>query len=122
MTAAHKPSVCIVDDNEAICLLLSEMLEETGISATAFTNPVKAIDFLSFTRVDLVVSDYHMPEMNGIQFLDTVRQLHPGIMVLLMSSALSEISGNKSGYPVIEKPVGFLGKIAEIIFVMCSLK
>jgi CheY-like chemotaxis protein len=56
-----------------------------------------------------------MPEMSGVQFLDIVRQQNPGITMLLMTSAPSTITGNKAGYPVIEKPVGFFEKIAEII-------
>ncbi|MFY4812832.1 response regulator [Haloarcula sp. AONF1] len=80
-----------VDDDGALGDLVELYLEreESGLDCTVTTetNPETALSLIqsSETDFDCVVSDYDMPEMNGIDFLEAVRETHQELPVLLFS-------------------------------------
>jgi DNA-binding response OmpR family regulator len=61
--------ILIVDDEAEILNPLEEMLKEEGFEVRAFTNPLKALDFLRTQSVDLAIFDIKMPELNGLDLL-----------------------------------------------------
>jgi len=68
--------VLIVDDTELNLLLLSTLVNRLPqAQAHGFSDPVKALAFARETRVDLVVVDFMMPEMDGLQFIDEFRRI-----------------------------------------------
>ncbi|EMA33523.1 response regulator [Haloarcula japonica] len=80
-----------VDDDGALGDLVELYLEreKSGLDCTVTTetNPETALSLIrsSETDFDCVVSDYHMPEMNGIDFLEAIRETHQELPVLLFS-------------------------------------
>jgi len=72
----HK--IVLVDDEEMVTRSLSTFLRiETDYEVVTFENPVSALDSVRSNPFDVVVSDFFMPEMNGLQFLKEVRQIRP---------------------------------------------
>lgn len=80
-----------VDDNPKLGELVQLYLqrEESGLDCqvTTRTDPEASLDYIrdDETVVDCVISDYRMPGMNGIEFLEAVRDTHPELPVLLFS-------------------------------------
>ena len=85
-------SVLVVDDEPGMAELVSLQLESLrgDLSATWATSPLRGLDALHERDVDVVVSDYAMPEMNGIEFLKTVRRQYPDQPFVLFTGKGSE--------------------------------
>ncbi len=63
--------VLIVDDSKAIYLMVKEMLEEAGHESLWAEDGNAAVDFLKKdSNVDLILLDWNMPNMNGLEFLE----------------------------------------------------
>ena len=75
-----QPTILLVDDEEMVLTSLSSLLQlETEYNVHTFTSAKKALEFIEQNEVDLVISDYLMPEMDGITFLGNVRNIKPDI-------------------------------------------
>jgi len=67
--------ILVVDDEPAFLELTRAWLERSGdMQINAATSPVQGLHMLTETRYDAIVSDYEMPEMDGIAFLKEVRR------------------------------------------------
>ena len=83
-------SILHVDDDEALGDLVQAYLERDDAldcTVTTTATPADALDRLrdDDTDFDCIVSDYRMPETNGIEFLRAVRETHPELPFLLFS-------------------------------------
>lgn len=100
----------LVDDEEIVLQSLVSYLElETDYDVVTYKNPIDALDFFKKKTVDLVISDFLMPEMDGLRFLSEIRKKQPEVVrVLLTGYADKEnaIKGiNEVGlFQYIEKP------------------
>ena len=68
--------VLIIDDQSTGRAILEQVILQIAdnIKVTAFDAPRKALVWLDSNDPDLIVTDYRMPEMNGIEFIRHVRQ------------------------------------------------
>ena len=66
--------VLIVDDDEIALELLSEALSGAGYNVTAAHNGVEALEILRTGLYRIVISDWEMPEMNGIELCRRIRE------------------------------------------------
>lgn len=103
-------TIMIVDDEEMVLKSIENYLMlETDYNLLTFTNPNKALASEEVDNVDLVISDYLMPEMNGIEFLLKFKEVNPtATRVILTAYADKENTIkaiNELGlYQYIEKP------------------
>lgn len=74
----------VVDDDPSITDVLRRILESMGHPVTVFTNPLEAAQATEF---DLVVTDYMMPNLNGIELLGVLRAKRPDAVRLLITAA-----------------------------------
>ena len=83
-------SVLHVDDEPEFLAVASERLEraDEGLSVATEDDPIAALDRL--TDVDCVVSDYQMPQLDGLRFLDAVRDEYPDLPFVLFTGEGSE--------------------------------
>jgi len=82
----NKPSIMIVDDEEMVITSIKAFLQlETDYDIQGFTDPEQAADFVRQNRVDVAVSDYLMPKMNGIQLLGKVKEAQPETSRVLLT-------------------------------------
>ncbi len=104
------PVIAIVDDEDMVLTSLRSFLTlETDYEVHTFNAPAKALDALRERPVDLVISDYLMPEMNGIDFLLEIKKLHPFATRILLTGYADKENAikaiNEVGlYQYIEKP------------------
>ena len=81
-----------VDDNPMFGDLVETYLEKISEEITVHTetDPRTAVDYLQAESVDCIVSDYQMPEMDGISFLQIVRKEYPNLPFILFTGTGSE--------------------------------
>ncbi len=67
--------VLIVDDESTGRTILSKIIQqvEDDIGVEAFDNPLEALKWLDDNHPDLIITDYRMPEMNGIELIMIIR-------------------------------------------------
>lgn len=83
--------VLIADDEESVCRLVAVVLEQAGYIVHAAVDGVEALGEMKKRRFDAVISDFHMPRLDGEQFLLLCRLMWPDIPVLLLSADLREL-------------------------------
>ena len=66
-------NILIVDDSESIREVVSFTLENEGYNVLVGVDGKDALKFLDGSHIDLIITDLHMPEMNGIEFIKHVR-------------------------------------------------
>ena len=86
MEINDKPTVVIVDDEEMVITSVRAFLQlETDYEIQGFTDPEEAGRYISNYQIDVAVSDYLMPKMNGIQLLSHAKQLQPEASRVLLT-------------------------------------
>ena len=83
------PKIIAIDDDEVILLLIEELCNKLGYSIITFSNPAKALSFIKNNSSDIVLVDYIMPELNGIEVIKRIHQIDPTI-ICVMITALGE--------------------------------
>jgi DNA-binding NtrC family response regulator len=81
-----QPVVMIVDDEDMVITSVRAFLQlETEYNIAGFTVPEKAADYLRTNPIDVVVSDYLMPKMTGLQLLARAKDLQPEAARVLLT-------------------------------------
>ena len=105
-----KQTVVVVDDDDIVLTSIESFLMlETNYNVVSFLSAEKALDFIINNDIDLVISDYLMPEMDGITFLARVRDERPEIPRIILTGYADKENAikaiNEVGlFQYIEKP------------------
>jgi DNA-binding NtrC family response regulator len=82
----YKPSVLIADDEDMVITSIRAFLQmEDDFEIHGFTDPEEAAAFAGKNSVDVAVSDYLMPKMNGIQLLSKIKEAQPETSRVLLT-------------------------------------
>lgn len=100
-------TVLIVEDDESIgAFILRAILDETSHQAILVTDGHKAIETVKSLKPNLLVLDYHLPRMNGIELYDNLhahKELEH-VPAILMSARLPKEEARKRKITCLEKP------------------
>jgi len=77
--------ILLVDDNSLGLAARRSVLEELGHRVHTSATAADALELCAKHNFDVVVTDYKMPKMNGVEFIGRLRKLHPAISVILIS-------------------------------------
>jgi CheY-like chemotaxis protein len=111
MPEKPRPTVFVVDDEPAIATTLAMILNSSGFSANAFTDPREALQFAETQCPDYLITDVVMPVLNGIDLGVQFKAMYPQCRILLFSgmAATSDLmeSARKKGhkFKLLSKPV-----------------
>ncbi len=106
----NKGKIVVVDDETIITSAFKTLLKVEGFNDGHFFNsPAEALEFLKDNKPDIVVSDFLMPDMNGLEFLTEVNKLYPEVSKILLTGYADKENAiraiNEVGlYRYIEKP------------------
>lgn len=82
-----KETVLVVDDSLPTLHITADLLKDQGIQVIEILSPVKAIEIIKTRKIAVVVSDYYMPEMNGNELLQKIKEISPSTIRIMMTSA-----------------------------------
>ena len=110
MSDKAKSVIVVVDDEEMVTQSIKNFLTlETDYEVLTYTSPIDAIDGLKKHQVDVIISDYLMPELNGIDFFLKVKEFQPQATRILLTGYADKENAIKAIndvglYQYIEKP------------------
>ena len=102
--------IVVVDDEKMVTSAFKTLFKVEGYSDVfLFNNPKEAVEFLKKNTPDLIISDFMMPEMNGLEFLTEAKKLYPEVSMILLTGYADKENAikaiNEIGlYKYIEKP------------------
>ena len=85
--------ILLVDDEDDILNLFCDCLQGVGYNIVVFDNPLDALNYLNkdeniITNCSLIITDYRMPQMSGIDFIEKIREKDTNCKVkIILSSA-----------------------------------
>ena len=79
-------TIVVVDDEPAIVRMCVQVLQSKGHTVHGFTRADEALEHLTAQAADLVVVDYKMPELSGLEFIQRAWTLRPGVRVVLITA------------------------------------
>lgn len=77
--------ILLLDDNAMGLAARRSVLEELGHKVVTCGAPQDALELCGKQRFDIVVTDYKMPKMNGLEFIGRLKKQNPGVAVILIS-------------------------------------
>ena len=77
--------ILLVDDNAMGLAARRSVLEECGHKVVTCGAPHEALELCGKQRFDVVVTDYKMPKMNGLELIGRLKKQQPGVAVILIS-------------------------------------
>ena len=101
--------ILVVDDEENTRIGLSKLLSQEGFEVESAANGNDALDLLGQHKINLVISDINMPDMNGLAFLRELSRKFPSTSVIMITayggveSYLEAM--NLGAYEYLHKPV-----------------
>ena len=82
--------VLVVDDDAALRLSVKSILLNKGtFSVEEAFDGLDAIEKINSSSVDIVLMDVDMPRLNGLEALKKIKELHPGVIVIIMTAFAS---------------------------------
>ncbi len=78
--------ILIVDDDAGVCLSLKDLLEEEKCRIETAPSGVQAMDYIGRQEFDLILSDVVMPDLDGYQLYQKVKERNPNLPVILMTA------------------------------------
>jgi DNA-binding NtrC family response regulator len=83
----EKNPILIVDDEPSYLELMRDFLNQEGyVNVLTESNPLNVLPLLDRTDIDLILLDIFMPEMNGLELLEKIYSVYPGIPVIVITA------------------------------------
>jgi len=80
-----KPTLVVIDDEEAILTSLKSLFRKEGYTMYFFSSPLQALEFLRQNIADVIITDMRMPEMSGTQLMELSADICPNAIRLIIS-------------------------------------
>ena len=117
--------IMVIDDEPVALKHLRRILEKLGHRVSTFSNPLRALERLEESSCDLLISDFKMPYLDGLEVLNRAKRIHPDIEVVLITGYASldgAIEATKQGaFHYLAKPFN-PGQVRDIVKQALELK
>lgn len=94
-SSAHA-RILLVDDNANGLCARKSVLEELGHRISTASSGAEAIELFGSHKFDLVVTDYKMPRMDGLELIKRLRKQAPGLPIVLISGYVDTLGLNEA--------------------------
>ena len=120
MPVAPRPAtILLVDDEDVVRAATAEMLEDVGYKVLqADSGPAALAVLRDAESIDLLITDYLMPGMNGVELIRNARNVNASLLALIISGYSTIAEGPGADLPRLAKPfrqIDLAGRIAEIL-------
>lgn len=86
------PNILIVDDELGSRVTLEDILEDKGFDIFSVDSGPKAISVVEKENIDIILMDYKMPGMNGLEVFQKIRATNPNLKVIFITAYYDEQS------------------------------
>ena len=83
---SHRFKVVSIDDNKLNLMLIESMLSSMNVEIFSFMKPMEAMAFCESETADLMLIDYMMPDINGIEFIYKVREKDQEVPIIMITA------------------------------------
>jgi CheY-like chemotaxis protein len=111
-------TILLVDDNPHGMVARRTVLEELGYTVYTGTNGQEALNVLQHQTVDLVITDFRMPNMDGVELINHIRHLRADLPIILLSGFVEPLglSEESTGADVVlSKSAGEMGFLVRSV-------
>ena len=120
MAASRQLTLLLVDDNESVRRSVRSFLEHNDFCVIEAVDGLNALELAAdhVRRIDVVVTDYLMPRLNGLELRERLEKTNPALLVILFSSYADEILNVHPEAIVFSKPFNpklLILKIRELV-------
>jgi CheY-like chemotaxis protein len=116
--SAKTTEILLVDDNRQGLIARKALLQELGYNISTAINGEEALDLLSKQNFDVVVTDYKMPRMDGVELIKRIRREHAGTRIILLSGFVEPLGLTEQSTGadvVIVKSAGEVGQLTRSV-------
>jgi len=118
LQASSEPKILLIDDDETLCKVIGEELEQENYSVTCSFSGKEGLAKLKLDKYNLVILDYQMPEMDGYEALQEIRIIYPSLPVIIITANTDIDTINKFSIKsicnLVNKPFEFEDLLARI--------
>jgi CheY-like chemotaxis protein len=110
--------ILLVDDNRQGLIARKSLLEELGYKISTATNGDEALELFSQQNFDVVVTDFKMPRMDGIELIKRIRGMHAAARIILLSGFVEPLGltvESTGADVVILKSAGEVGQLTRSV-------
>jgi len=108
-TDVNQKNVLVIDDDTVVRVLLEAVLIRAYYTPFFCANGKSALDFLEQSKIDIVLLDVKLPDMDGLDLLSTIKEKHPSCQTIVITGYGSEQIAvqalRRGALDYIEKPV-----------------
>ncbi|HEV8613974.1 MAG TPA: response regulator [Methylomirabilota bacterium] len=96
-----------MDDHRHVRSMLCEVLAQWGCEADGATSPAEGLDLLERGAYDVLLTDFLMPDMTGVELVERVRARSAALRVIMLtgSGADLDLASRRLGFTLLRKPL-----------------
>jgi CheY-like chemotaxis protein len=94
-TPEVQAQILLIDDSRDGLLVRTALLEDMGCTVEMANNGEEGLKLFDIGRFDVVVTDYRMPGMNGLELIREIRQIDPQARIILLSKMVEPLGLNE---------------------------
>lgn len=120
---AKTPEILLVDDNRQGLIARRSLLQELGYNISTATSGDEALELFAKQNFDVVVTDFKMPRMDGIELIKRIRAAQTGTRIILLSGFVEPLGLTEQSTGadvVITKSAGEVGHLTRSVKRMLS--
>lgn len=117
--------VISIDDNKNNLFLIETICNNMGLNVTSFSDPLEALLYSLQNTIDLILIDYMMPNLNGLEFIKEFRKQKSNVPIIMITASGDDEEVHKKAFDLgtndfLSKPVNSIILKARILNLLSS--
>jgi putative two-component system response regulator len=94
----NEMKIVSIDDNENNLFLIEAICSEMGLNVISFSDPLEALMYVLQNHTDMILIDYMMPNLNGLEFVKEFRNTNKTIPIVMITAAGDDDNIHKDAF------------------------